>query len=157
MLTADKLRELLHYDPATGIFTWRVKRRAQTPAGTVAGCVANHGYFQIHVAGTRYLAHRLAWLYVHGRWPTKLIDHANNIRTDNRFHNLREADRSKNAANAKISKVNSTGLKGAQRYKDRFKTSILHRHLGVFDTAQEAHEAYCAAARKIYGEFARTE
>ena len=161
MITAERLRELLHYDPVTGAFTWKVKQRAQSPVGSVAGTAGSHGYRQIRVEGTIYLAHRLAWLYVYGVWPLRLVDHANNVRLDNRIINLRAADRSKNAANCATHRDNVTGLKGAHPTgkRGKFKAEIFvggrNRHLGTFETAVEAHEAYCRAAVEMFGEYAR--
>ena len=91
-LTADRLRQLLDYEPATGVFTWKVNRSI-VKAGQKAG-VNPHGgdgYPRIGVDGQQCLAHRLAWLHVHGRFPDDEIDHINGIRSDNRLSNLREA------------------------------------------------------------------
>jgi hypothetical protein len=101
MLTAERLRELLHYDPDTGVFTWlRVKGR-RVRVGALSGKANGGGYFQIGVDGRIYYAHRLAWLYVHGEWPVASIDHVNCDRCDNRLANLRPATKAQNAANAR--------------------------------------------------------
>lgn len=158
-LTAGRLRELLKYDPATGVFSWRVQRRAQSPTGAVAGTIRKDGYVIICVAGKQCLAHRLAWLYVHGQWPASLLDHRNANPTDNRLSNLREADKSKNAGNGRGHKDSITGLKGAHPCRGKFKAEISidgrNRHIGVFETAEEAHAAYCKKANEVFGEFAR--
>jgi len=156
-LTADRLRVLLHYDPLTGIFVWLMGQRA----GQRAGRLTSGGYRQITIEGTPYVAHHLAWLYVKGEWPADEIDHENCVRDDNRFANLREATRRQNNMNARTRRDNTSGLKGASFDKDcgRWKAQICHagrqRHLGLFDSAAEAHAAYCKAATAIDPDFAR--
>lgn len=73
MLTQCRLRELLSYDPDRGIFVWRVKAARNTIIGSEAGRISSGGYREIGVGGRLYFAHRLAWLYVHGEWPSKVI------------------------------------------------------------------------------------
>ena len=92
MLTQARLKKLLSYNTDTGEFRWRVTRRGAARAGSVAGCVRHDGYVRIAIDGKRYLAHRLAWLYVHGELVPEL-DHANGVRSDNRLDNLRPATR----------------------------------------------------------------
>jgi hypothetical protein len=101
MLTAERLRELLDYDPETGRFIWRKDHPTakHIKAGSVAGTKNGRGYWVIGVAGAKYVAHRLAWLYVTGEWPAHLVDHENGDRLDNRFANLREATDSQNNFN----------------------------------------------------------
>ena len=96
-LSQKYLREALHYDPDTGIFTWKVATASCVKVGAEAGCVKNDGYRAIGMGGKSYKAHRLAWLYVHGEWPKEQIDHINHIRTDNRMENLRPASGGENA------------------------------------------------------------
>lgn len=159
MLTRERLLELLHYDQNTGIFTWRVNRggRKAARAGSVAGHTRPDGYFEICVDRNRVLAHRLAWFYVHGRWPAEQIDHMNGIRLDNRLSNLREATQSQNNAN----RPPVSGLKGvyfhkrAGRWAAQIKQDGEVTYLGLHDTPQQAHAAYCEAAERLFGEFAR--
>lgn len=161
MLTAERLRGLLSYDPSTGHFLWRVKPRPQGRIGDEAGCVGGHGYISIHVAGRRYLAHRLAWLHVHGEWPPRQIDHRNCVKTDNRLSNLRLADKSQNAANGAAHRDSSSGVKGVHWFKQRgmWKAEICvrgrRRTVGVFHDLDEARRAYARAAHDAFGEFAR--
>jgi hypothetical protein len=111
-ITHDRLREVLDYDPETGIFTWRVSR-GKAKAGNQAGRVnQTTGYIEIGLDGVLVGAHILAWLYVHGEWPPSLIDHRNRIRTDNRLSNLRFATYSLNRFNAKINANNTSGQTG---------------------------------------------
>lgn len=157
MLTAERLRSLLDYDPATGVFLWRVRRGPSALAGSIAGHIIAGGYRLIGVDGTEYYAHRLAWLYVHGAWPTGHIDHQNVTPGDDRISNLREATRSQNLANRPAQSNNTSGLKGVSFHKGagRWRATIQHKYLGLFDTAEEAHAAYRAAASRVFGEFAR--
>src|SRR6516164_5569119 len=149
MLTADQLREQLDYNPETGVFTWKVNRYGVT-IGAEAGNVRNDGYILISVLNKRYLAHRLAWLYSNGEWPTSDLDHINGQRFDNRIANLRLANRKQSVANRGPRCDNKLGMKGVYRVGDRFvariKISGRNIYLGTFDTAEEANEAYRRAA-----------
>ena len=158
-MTPELLREILHYCPDSGEFTWLVDIK-RVNAGDKAGCVRSGGYICIQYNGKVYRAHRLAYLYMTGEWPKELLDHANNIKTDNRWCNLRPATRSENNRNCKVYKNNKSGLKGVRSAKDgkfdaRIAVNKKQRHLGRFNTAQEAHEAYCEAANRLHGDFAR--
>lgn len=173
-LTAAYVRSILHYDPETGVFTWRrrplehfeTKRSCGTWNGRYAGNVAgriNIGYVDIHISNTMYLAHRLAWLYMTGSWPKECIDHINMNRSDNRFCNLREATHSENKFNRPKQSKNTSGHKGVTLHKPNSKwvakicANGKHRNLGYFDTREDAAAAYAKAARELHGEFARTE
>lgn len=152
MLTVERLRQVLIYDPATGVF-----RRRTT--GKLAGCSVGGGYVRVGVDGGRYEASRLAWFYVHGVWPADLIDHVNLDPSDNRLCNLREATRSQNGANSPCSKNNRVGVKGVRRRGDRFQARIMAAgrlmSIGCYPTAEEAGRAYASAAERFFGEFAR--
>lgn len=157
-LSHAEVTEHLHYDPETGKFT-RKKTAGGVRAGATAGCIDSRGYVLIGVNGVQYQAHRLAWLYVHGHWPSDLIDHINGDTADNRLFNLREATVSQNALNRAAMKNASSGLKGVTfhkatgKWRSQYYRSGKQRHLGLFDTPEEAHEAYCNAAKREYGEF----
>lgn len=156
-LTAERVRELFNYDPETGVFTRRVGRRAGTKAGDIAGSVKPSGYRSIWI-GANYMAHRLAWLYVHGTWPDGQVDHINQIKTDNRLANLRVVTHAQNMENRLPYRTNSTGLRGVYRRKTQpdhlfyaaIKVNRKTINLGAFRTAEEAHAAYCAAAAKLH-------
>lgn len=100
-LTAERLRELLHYDPEAGVFTRRTNSNNKARIGDVAGHRTAKDYWSIKISGVAHSAHRLAWLYVYGAWPREGVDHANGIKTDNRIANLREATHSENMQNKK--------------------------------------------------------
>lgn len=140
----------LDYNPWTGLFKWRA-------SGQEAGCINTHGYRVIRLEGPLYYSHRLAYLMTYGDWPKQEIDHIDGDRSNNRISNLRQATSRQNKANnVRVNK--STGLRGATKHRNKFMATIKIKgkktYLGLFDTAEEAHSAYIAAALKEYGEFA---
>lgn len=163
MLTAARLRELLSYDPETGVFRWRVYRARNARAGDVAGRIIKAapdkggGYRSIGIDGSEYLAQRLAWLHMTGEWPPAQVDHENRNRDDNAWRNLRDATRSQNQANRPAQANNTSGFKGVAFHKGagRWRATLGKRHLGLFDSPEQAHAAYAEAARGAFGEFAR--
>lgn len=157
MMTQTKLKELLNYNPDTGEFTWRL-RRSRTPADHLAGTVNHHGYVSIMIDRQRYQAHRLAWLYVYGVLPPGPLDHINRVRSDNRIQNLRSASTVENLRNRTVSHNTASGYKGVTvssgRWMARIGVSGVCKYLGWFNTAQDAAQAYNAAARSYFGDFA---
>jgi len=153
-LDQKTLKELLDYDPSTGIFIWRLSLNPRGKMGAQAGC-RSRAYRVIRIYDVLYAAHQLAWLYVHGEWPQQGIDHINGIGSDNRIANLRLADCSQNGFNCKRRKA--FGYKGVFPKKGKWRASIGHRgrqfHLGTFATPEEAQSAYMEAARRLGGEF----
>ena len=160
MLTHARLMEILHYDPASGVFTWRINIGGRLRVGKVAGWLDRKGYRRISINCKDYAGHRLAWFYVHGKWPHAEIDHINCIKEENRIENLREATNLQNTHNLKIYKNNKSGFKGVyfhkghKKYTAQINCGNTKHFLGYFATAEAAHEAYCAAAAKEHGEFA---
>ena len=160
-MTQQQLKELLFYDKETGNFYWRKTCNQRIKPWDIAGCVNGEGYVQISFLGKKLQVHRLAYLYMNGYMP-KQVDHINGIRSDNRFANLREADNSKNSMNKGLQANNTTGFKGVSfhRNSNRFHAKIcaggVRRSLGYFETAEQAHPAYSAAAGELHGNFART-
>jgi hypothetical protein len=155
-VTQSRLKELLDYNPSTGVFTWRNNRRPGIKKGDVAGSVNDSGYLLIGVEGFQYRAHRLAWLYMTGFWPVELIDHINHNRKDNRFKNLREATRIENNHNTVKRRKDSKhcefkGVEWSNRDKKWFSRIMVNKKrimLGYFKTAEAAHQAYVQAKRK---------
>jgi hypothetical protein len=152
-LTPDGLRYWLHYDDQTGHFHWlRLGRNHKI--GVKAGTLRPDGYISIGVRKSHFLAHRLAWFYVHGVWPPELIDHVNGVRSDNRIANLRLADRRLNVENKRRESCNSTGLLGVKPNGNGFSARIgsrgVEHHLGTFRTPEEAHAAYVEAKRRLH-------
>lgn len=168
MLTAQRVRQLLDYDPATGEFLW--VRRDETShyivawnkkfAGKSAGRQNPRIYREISIDNKLYYAHRLAWLYITGEWPKDQIDHIDCNKTNNRFENLREATCAENSQNSICRKRNTTGMKGVTELSvGKFGAQIAVNKkriwLGRFHSAAEAHRAYSEAANRYHGEFAR--
>lgn len=161
-LTAERLREALAYCPDTGEFRWRIAKKGTRGLNSVAGNRHHDGYVMICLDYHKHLAHRLVWLYVHGCWPAKCIDHINCDRSDNRLVNLREATPQQNKYNQLRRDRNTTGFKGVQPALGNtagWRFVIGHNgesiHLGTFNTAEEAAAAYIGAARVLAREFAR--
>lgn len=156
-LTAERLREVLSYNQQTGIFRWRVSIR-RTRTGMIAGCLDAHGYWRICIDQRHYKAHRLAWLYVYGEWPSDELDHKDLCRSHNWISNLRVAGQAMNNANRKAYRNNKSGIKGIYSCQGRWRAMIRQNnksmHLGCYDTPEEAHRAYCKAAAELFGEFA---
>ena len=154
-LTAEKLRELLHYEPETGIFTWKISNSSRVKVGDVAGCLNGDGYLQIRVQSRPHKAHRLAWLYVYGSWPKDQIDHINRNRPDNRIANLREVSRKQNNQNKSKPSNNTSGHPGVywhkqnSKWRARIKQHQKNIHLGYFTDIEEAVAAR-KAAEKLY-------
>lgn len=158
-ITADELRQVIRYEPETGLFFWTGKPRVGVTEGKRAGNYDKKSrYRRIRIWNIEYKAHRLAWLYVHGVWPGD-VDHINGDPSDNRLCNLRESSPSQNLANQKKRVDNSTGFKGVARRSNAsgYRAHLCGQYLGSFATAEDAHEAYQQAALARFGEFARFE
>lgn len=169
-LTGSQIREVLRYEPQTGLFFWRNDKPLPqggwvTKAGELAGGIQNHGtcqYRKITVDGRRYFAHRLAWTYMLNEPPPQLIDHINGDGTDNRWANLRKGTKSGNAGNSRKQSNNTSGLKGVSLIKasGKWRAQISRngekKNLGHFDTPEAASDAYRRAAIQHFGAFART-
>lgn len=179
VITQEYLMSILDYDPETGIFIWKARyphhfedskyskeRKCLTwnskHAGNITGSLYPDGYVYITINSKHYLAHRLAYLYTYG-WLPEEVDHINNNgpKSDNRICNLRPSDTITNQYNRGIPKHNTSGYKGVYltRNKKRWIAEIRSDkkkiHIGTFDTPEEAHEAYKAAALLYHGDYAR--
>lgn len=160
-LTQGRLREVLKYDPYTGEFRWLVALSPKGLAGAIAGTILKNGYRHIQIDGTQYLAHRLVWLYVYGRWPEADVDHEDKDRDGNWLNNLREATRSQNCANIRRHRDSASPMKGVHLSANRLnpwraqiKVRGALKRLGYFPTPEAAHAAYCEAAAQAFGAFA---
>lgn len=159
-LTQERLKEVISYDPETGIFEWLVRPR-QRAMSRIAGTTNPNGYRQIGIDQRVYKAHRLGWFYVHGVWPSKQIDHLNGDRLDNRIANLREADFSQNQANSKRRITNKSGHKGVYFHSHsglwvaRVYKNYKNVYAKYFKTKEAAAEAYRVMSIEFHDEFAR--
>ena len=154
MLTTENVREALHYDPETGIFT---RLSTGKPTGRVSWC----GYIEFDFQNRQYKAHRVAWLYMTGRWPKGNIDHKDGDRSNNRFSNLREASPTQNSFNAVPRRAKKSTLPRGVRqchksvpYQAEISKQGKKIHLGSYATPDEASEVYQLAAELLHGEFA---
>ncbi|MDQ1226502.1 hypothetical protein QE443_002663 [Pantoea ananatis] len=158
MLTQERLKEAIHYDPESGVFTRLISAGGQA-AGSIAGSISIDGYRQIRIDGKHYRGARLAFLYMTGVAPL-IVDHINRKRHDDRWENIREADFSQNAANNKLSIRNKSGFKGVswdkrlKRWRVRVNIDGRQRLIGYFDNLELAGLAAAEARRESYGEFA---
>lgn len=151
-LTAQRLREALHYNPETGVFTRLICTSRRSAVGAIAGTLSR-GYCSIGIDGNNYRAHRLAWLYMTGSWPSDQIDHINGVRDDNRWINLRDVSGSTNLQNRRhAQRNNACGLLGVSPYRKVWRATIRvgkkMLHIGTFRTPELAHAAYLAVKRQ---------
>lgn len=156
-IIAARVRELFHYDPDAGIFTWRIKPAIRVAVGDRAGALNAHGYRYIKFDGLQFKANRLAWLYVYGCWPSSFVDHINGDRSDDRITNLRDVSNQVNIQNERKARSSSaSGIIGVTKHvrKGKWRADIgingKNMYLGLFDTAEEARQAYLAAKRKYH-------
>lgn len=164
-LSAARLRAVLSYHPETGEFEWRRRRGGGCRVGRFTGTPDASGYLMIRVDYVIYKAHRLAWLYMTGDWPEKILDHADGDKRNNRWSNLRSADHVKNAANSRRRAGYAHKYRGVKFNKKcparPFSACVgfdnRRIYLGSFKTAEAAYAAYCKEAVRLRGEFARLD
>jgi hypothetical protein len=155
MITQEILHQLFAYDPETGLFIRKIKTSNNAKMG-IAGTNNGIGYITICVNSKLQYAHRLAWMYMYGSFPDGNIDHINGNPSDNRICNLRLVNQSQNMQNIKKFKNNTSGYKGVTWRKDTKKwTAQIWKNskrygLGCFDSAEDAYEAYCQAAKTMH-------
>jgi len=158
----DYLKEVLDYDPETGIFIWKKNVSIKSMVGKIAGYTSVSGRVKISIKNNLYFAHRLAWFYYYGYMPENGIDHINRDASDNRITNLREASKACNMHNSKIAKNNISGIKGIDivKYKTKKGTTTIkyqariviakkYYYLGYFNTMYEAAKARYEAEIKF--------
>lgn len=140
MITQEQLKQLLNYDPETGVFTSRLKNKT-------VGSISNRGYLRLNIAKRLYMAHRIAWLYMTGQFPSIEIDHIDGCKLNNKWVNLRQVTRKQNMENTSLFTNNISGYRGVAWYKNNNKwgASVFHngrRHFaGLYITEEEAHIA----------------
>lgn len=158
-ITQDKLKELLHYNQSTGVFTW-MESKGTAKKGSIAGTVSGQGYVNIKLCGRLYKAHRLAWLLEFGVIPEGPLDHINGTRNDNRVSNLRLATLSENQHNQGLRSDNKSGIKGvswdgkSKFWRAQIKANGRLIRVGSFDNLDEARSAMEKARNEIHGSFA---
>ena len=162
MITQDYLKRILNYDPETGVWTWAVRKRPNSPPGSVAGSPNPKGYRQIKIDGSLYLCSRLAFIWMNNEWPGEHVDHINMDVADNRWLNLRSATRSQNGGNRRAYSSNSLGVKGIFRRKSgkyhvQIQIDKKKIHLGDYDTLEKAASVYANAAKESFRDYHRTE
>lgn len=162
--TAEQVRHLFDYDPATGSLRWRVAKARRIRPGALAATAPNSdGYVGVKIDGRTYKAHRLAWAWVHGAWPEAEVDHINGDRADNRIANLRLATNKENARNRLTYKNNRSGYRGVywnsalQKWGAQIRTGGKRHHLGFFLVKEDAAEAYRVASPIVHGQFGRAD
>lgn len=159
-LDRRRLYQLLDYDPQTGFFTWKVDRTPSVLAGMRAGTLQANGYIHIKIDEKVYKGHRLAWFYVHGRWPEPFLDHKNQVKSDNWLSNLREATRAQNNMNRRVQANSRSGVAGvgwnraSKKWCARVTVNGDRRNIGFFERLEDAIDARAAAVKLHYGEFA---
>lgn len=151
-------KTLVDYDRLTGEFTWKVNRRGPAKVGDSAGYTRSDGYTRLKIEQRAIWAHRLAWAFVNGEMPDGCIDHINGDTSDNRIENLRNVDAKTNSENER--KGRRRKLKGSllgahwsetwSRWKSSITCGGVNKHIGWFDTEQEAHVAYVTAKRQLH-------
>lgn len=155
-ITYERLREVLHYEPETGLFYWLVTARGGPIKGSQAGGYGSTGYWRIGIDGVVYKAHRLAWLYMHGHWPKGPIDHLNHDPADNRWANLRESSPLEQQRNRPRQKNNKSGRTGViwnsshNRWEARITVHKKQMSLGSFVQFEDAVAAR-EEAEMFYG------
>lgn len=160
---SDELLRLFSYAPKTGIVRWRARpRRSRVVIGSEVKSTNVKGYRRVNIKGKSYRLHLVIWKMVTGRDPENEIDHRDTNKTNNRWVNLREAERHQNGSNMGLTSRNTSGFKGVTRVPSgKWKASIRYKgvliHLGHHETREQAHAAYAAKARELLGEFARVE
>lgn len=161
--TPEELRQLLDYDPATGVLTWKARsgddretRRFNTNfAGRPANCKFTSGYMRVCIRREGFLAHRVAWAISHGSWPETPIDHINGVKSDNRLSNLRQATPAQNAKNRTLNKNNRSGCSGVvwrerhQHWQANIRSAGKTIHLGVFSAKFDAILARLLAEKEL--------
>jgi len=150
MITKERLKKLFNYNPETGLFASKSVNRK-------VGYINENGYVRMRISGKQYYAHQLAWMYVYDEFPIGEIDHINHNTSDNRIENLRHGTKSTNLHNQiKPHKNNKSGLLGVSihsctgKYRAQICVDSKIKHLGLFDTADEAHQAYISAKRMYH-------
>lgn len=157
----DEILAFVSYDPETGFFTRNASKYCPWTVGEQAGSIVTKGYRRIFINKEYYMEHRLAWIIINEIIPENMtIDHINGDKSDNRICNLRLATDCQNSYYRPRKSSNTSGMKGVyQRENGKYRATITvnkqRTNLGTFETKEQAYAAYCEAAHRLHGEFAR--
>lgn len=158
-LSPEEVRELFQYEPKTGKLTWEKMLSMRAMPGKTAGCLDDQGRIKIGIRNKEYFAHRIIWVWMTGEWPEYEIDHRDEVKSNNRWKNLRKATPSQNHRNRGPQKNNTSGYKGVTYVAKRkkwiagIKLNGYRHNLGSFNSAESAYAAYCEAAVRLHGKF----
>lgn len=155
MISKDNINYIFDYEPNEGVLIWRIRPSNRVVVGSIAGWKDTDGYVRVTYRKKRYAAHTLIWMLNHGTTPKGVIDHINGIKTDNRIENLRDVTNAENIQNMRAPmKGNKSGYLGVCSEGPRFRALITvngkQERIGVFDTPEEAHEAYVKRKREVH-------
>jgi hypothetical protein len=159
MLTQERLREVLNYDPESGLFTWKLRLSHRIKIGDLAGNPTKKGYLAIRIDRILHLAHRLAWLHVNGHLPER-VEHRDRNRQNNAIDNLRLATQSQNLYNVGLRSSNKSGVIGVhfdskrKKWVAQIRFGNTPRALGRFETLEEAATVRRKATEELHGDFA---
>lgn len=161
MLTQERLRQALDYNPETGEFRWKVRPANSIHIGDLAGSVDDEGYRIITLDRKKHAASRLAFMWMLGRWPYEDCDHEDGFPSNDRWANLRDATTTQNMQNKRVQSNNKSGLKGVTTHapriwRARIKVNGVVIDLGIYNCPVAAHLNYAIAADKYFGSFARS-
>lgn len=159
-LSAGLIRSLFYYNRRTGIMRWKKTSSTRIKRGNIAGSITKAGHRRVNINGVGYLAHRLIWVWVTGKWPARELDHKNQKKADNRWTNIRPATTLQNNQNKGKRKNNTSGYKGVwfEKHLGKFRSAVGFRgklyRCGCFKTAKAAHIAYRKLAKRLHKNFA---
>lgn len=157
-ITQERLKEVLKYDPLTGLFVWIKRTNSRSTPSKIAGNADTYGYIQIMIDKKLIFAHRLAFLYMDGALPPadKCVDHINGNPKDNRWDNLRivtqfvnQQNRHKVRKGAKSKLIGANWCKARGVWRSAIRINGQRKELGSFQTAELAHEAYMKAKAEM--------
>jgi len=157
-----RLEDCIRYEPNTGVLIWKERVNKNISIGQIIGTKHSKGYLFFRLNRKFYFCHRVAWFLHTGFWPVGEIDHENGVKSDNRINNLRDVTHQQNMWNKTSQKNTSSAYKGVHKIKTSGKwratlwNGFSKLHLGTFTDEKEAALAYDAEARRVFGEYART-
>ena len=156
VIDQETVKKLFHYDAESGMLIWRFGNGRNVKPWQEVKAKNGNGYYTAKIHGKSYLAHRLAWLYVHGSFPNKYIDHKNRIRNDNRLCNLRDVNTTDNAQNISLPSHNKSGYIGVSWIKSHncwtvyVKVNKKNKWLGYYKNLDDAVAARKAGEKQYY-------